>query len=342
VSDASRQTVSVVVSTYRRLDPLTACLDGLRSQTRPAEEVIVVAHVSDHATQRGLEPLTSSWPELRPVLVTKHGSVAAYNRGLGASRGSIIAYIDDDAVPAADWLERIVHVFGTDGRIAAVGGRDMVVVDGNVLGPRRRRFPGRRADSLEVGRIQWFGRMIANHHVGEGDARDVDVLKGVNMSFVRSAVAQHGFDERLRGDGTQLHSELSICLPLRRRGLRVVYDPNIVVRHYPAPRGHGDDRTAPRLQRIADDAHNEALEVLDHLGPVQRAAFVVYGLVVGTTAAPGAAVLGRDVVTGKPAAWLRFIAAQRGIAAARRTYRTPRLVPEDLNPSQQPLVRART
>jgi glycosyltransferase involved in cell wall biosynthesis len=264
------------------------------------------------------------------VRVDSHGSVAALNCGLASARGAIVAFIDDDAVPSADWLERIVLAFERDERIAAVGGRDLVHVDGRVVGVAQGRIAGRIARRLEVGRIQWFGRMVANHHLGAGGPRDVDVLKGANMSFRRIAVLGHGFDERLRGGGAVVHSELSICLPLRRQGLRIVYDPGIVVRHYPAPRPHGDRRDALRREATSSAAHNEALQIFDYFGPGRRLVFLVWGLAIGTTEAPGIAVLARDCLRRRPASWARFIGAQRGKAAALRTRRTPRPIPAPL------------
>jgi GT2 family glycosyltransferase len=320
-------TASVVVSTYRRLDSLTACLDGLRSQTQPPDDVVVVVHTSDEASADLVQELALVWPELRCVRVEKHGSVAAYNLGLAIARGSIVAYVDDDAVPASDWLERIICAFELDEEIAAVGGRDIVVVDGRVLGESRRRSLARRSSAPEVGTIQWCGRMLGNHHVGAGEARDVDVLKGVNMSFRRPAVMPHGFDERLRGRGAQVHSELSICLPLRRQGLRIVYDPDIVVIHYPARRPHGDDRVELDRESVSSAAHNEALQILDYFGPVRRVVFILWGFAVGTSHSPGIAVLVRELVTRRPAAWMRFSAARHGRAVARRTRGTVRRIP---------------
>jgi hypothetical protein len=171
--------------------------------------------------------------------------------------------------------------------------------------------------------------MVANHHLGAGGPRDVDVLKGANMSFRRMAVVGHAFDERLRGGGAVVHSELSICLPLRRQGLRIVYDPGIVVQHYPALRPHGDER-ALRSKPTFAVAHNEALQILDHFGPWRRLVFLAWGLAIGTTDAPGLAVLARDCLSHRPAAWARFVAAQHGKAAALRTRRTPRRIPAPL------------
>lgn len=315
-------TVSVVVATYRRPERLAACLTALRTQRRSPDEVVVVVHESDEASRRTAAGLSADWPQLRVVTVDTHGSVAAYNRGLAAARGSIVAYVDDDAVPEPDWLERILETFDRDDRIAAVGGRDIVVVDGRVDSIR----DGFGAGDGEpaVGRVQWFGRIIANHHVGVGQARDVDVLKGVNMSFRRSAVAELGFDPRLRGHGAQVHSELSICLPLRKQGLRIVYDPAIAVVHYPAPRPAGDDRVVFDREAASAAAHNEALQILDYFGAVRRPLYVAWGFAIGTTEAPGLAVTVRDLLRGRAAAWSRFTASQRGRAAAWRTLRIRR------------------
>jgi cellulose synthase/poly-beta-1,6-N-acetylglucosamine synthase-like glycosyltransferase len=316
--------ISVVIAAYGRPERLAACLDGLRSQTHPADEVVVVVHCADEASARCVAQWASGWQELRSVQTDRRSIVASYNRGLSAARGALVAYVDDDAVPAADWLDRIVRTFEQDERIAAVGGRDILVVDGRV--DRVRRRCGRRLmGPPAVGRIQWFGRMIGNHHVGVGAPRDVDVLKGVNMSFNRTAVIGDGFDERLRGRGVEMHSELSICLPLRRRGLRVVYDPNIVVMHYAAPRTYGDQRGGVSRDAVFATAHNEALEILDYFGPVRRLLFAVWGLAIGTAESPGMIVLGRDLIERRPAAWARLSAAQRGRAAAWRTRRRRRI-----------------
>jgi hypothetical protein len=246
--------------------------------------------------------------------------VAALNCGLAGARGTIVAFVDDDAVPSVEWLERIVNTFEHDDRVAAVGGRDVIFEGGRVLEVGRRGGLRVFGGGPGVGRIQWFGRMVGNHHVGVGAARDVDVLKGANMSFRRQAVVNHGFDERLRGEGVQMHTELSICLPLRRRGLRVVYDPRIAVHHYPAPRPLGHGRDDFNSAAVASQAHNEALQILDYFGPLRRRVFMVWGSAVGTTSAPGVAVLARDLLEHRTGSWLRFKAAHHGRLAAWRSH----------------------
>jgi cellulose synthase/poly-beta-1,6-N-acetylglucosamine synthase-like glycosyltransferase len=315
---------TVVIATYMRTDRLRACLDGVRAQTRPPDEVVVLTSRRDQDSRRVIEALANDWPQLRFEIADRPGTVEAYNLGLEAARSDVVAYVDDDAVPAPDWLEQIERTFESDGRIAAVGGRDIVEMNGQVLDVARRRHQRRSSSTLEVGRIQWFGRMIANHHAGTGGPRDVDVLKGANMSFRRSAAIGHGFDCRLRGGGAVVHSELSICLPLRRLGRRVVYDPGIIVHHYPAPRLEGAGRGDLSRAAVFAESHNEALAILDYFGPLRRVVFTTWGLVIGVTASPGIAVLVRDLLTGRPAAVQRFRAAQRGRFSAWGSRRLPR------------------
>ncbi len=321
-------TLTVVVPTHRRVERLTACLDGIRSQTRKVEEVIAVAQTSDQESASFIDGLAATWVQLRRVGVERPGLVAALNCGLAAATGTLVGFVDDDAVPRADWAQRIVDAYAQDDAIAAVGGRDVIFdVDGQIVDFGPGSFVNRLFGSPVVGRIQWYGRMLGNHHVGTGTARDTDVLKGVNMSFRREAVLAHGFDERLRGHGTQVHSEMSICLPLRRRGLRVVYDPQIVVEHFPAPRSYGDKRTDSGAAVVSASTHNEALAILDHFGPGRRIAFTIWGIAIGTTSAPGLAILTWDLLKRQAGGWTRFRAAVRGRLAAWDTHRTARPLP---------------
>lgn len=52
--------------------------------------------------------------------------------------------------------------------------------------------------------IQWFGRIIGNHHLGVGLPQKVDFLKGANMSYRAQVLATLRFDTRLRGAGASL------------------------------------------------------------------------------------------------------------------------------------------
>lgn len=95
-------TISVIVPCLDDAEFLTACLDALAAQSRPADEIIVVDNGSTDATidvaeAHGVrvvhEPLRGIWP--------------ATAAGFDAASGALLARLDADSVPATDWLAQV-------------------------------------------------------------------------------------------------------------------------------------------------------------------------------------------------------------------------------------------
>lgn len=275
--------ISVLVPTYCRVADLDRCLAGLAAQTRPADEIIVIARESDAPTQEYLRTRRDAMPGLRVVTVTVPGVIAAMNAGLDVAGGDLIALTDDDAAPHADWLARLEAHFAADPRLGGVGGRDYQFKNGvEDLG---------RVDS--AGEMSWYGRVTAGHHYVVGPAREVAVVKGVNCAYRAGPVRAIGFDRRLAGTGAQVHWELSLGLALRRAGWKVVLDPSIGVDHFPAERFDEDQRKGFSSLAQRNAVANETLILLEHLRGPARAAFVCWALLIGTRASPGIAQVGR-------------------------------------------------
>lgn len=270
-------TITVIIPTYRRPLDLARCLMALQKQTQLPNQVVVVVRDTDTDTWTFLEKFNLEHQTLHTVTVSVPGVVAAMNAGLDVATGDIIAYTDDDAAPHPDWIERIVAHFLSDSCIGAVGGRDWVYQGNQLL------------DGAQevVGRLQWFGRVIGNHHLGVGEARFVDVLKGVNVSYRRTAIAGLRFDRRMQGTGAQVHFELAFCLALKRAGWKLIYDPKVAVNHYPAQRFDEDQRNKFNQIAFINTVHNETLALLEYLPPVQRAVFLIWAILVGTREALG-------------------------------------------------------
>lgn len=122
--------VSVVVPTYRRPDLLERCLAALATQEfdPSAFEVIVADDAANESTRRQVE----GWAGRSPILIrytaltTAHGPAAARNAGWREARGEIIAFTDDDCIPAPRWLAEGVAAFA--GGTAAVVGRVVVPI----------------------------------------------------------------------------------------------------------------------------------------------------------------------------------------------------------------------
>lgn len=299
--------ITVVIPTYRRPQDLKRCLEALQKSNRRPEQVLVVVRDTDAETWAFLESFLLGHLPLRTLTVRVTGVVAAMNIGLDAAVGDIIAFTDDDAAPHTDWLEKIEAKFLSDSRIGAVGGRDFIY-NGSVLQDYNT-HPG--ASNI-VGRLQWFGRVIGNHHIGLGEPREVDVLKGVNISLRRTAIEKLCFDERMQGTGAQVHFELAFCLKLKRAGWKLIYDPSIAVDHFPAQRFDEDKRNIFNPTATINLAHNETLILLEHLPPIRRLIYLLWAVLVGARDAYGIVQVIRFFKTEKTIALEKFVASMKG------------------------------
>ncbi|OKH11922.1 glycosyl transferase family A [Fischerella major NIES-592] len=306
-------TISVMIPTYRRPQDLARCLKALEQQTRKPEQVVVVVRDTDTDSWSFLQDYHPQGFSLEAATVKVPGVVAAMNVGLDAARGDIIAITDDDAAPHPDWLARIEAHFLSDTCIGGVGGRDLVYVGNELI---------YKGESEVVGKLQWYGRVIGDHHKGIGAAREVDVLKGVNMAYRRSAIAHLHFDERMLGTGAQVHFELAFSLALRSQGWKLIYDPLIIVDHYPAQRFDEDQRNNFNHLAWKNAVHNETLALLEYLPPLRQVVFILWATLIGTRKAFGLLQLLRFLPKEKTLAWQKWLASMQGRIQAWQTWQS--------------------
>jgi GT2 family glycosyltransferase len=272
--------ISAIVPTYQRPKDLERCLESFKKQTRPVDELFVTVRDMDVETWTFLHSYSAELLPLQALKVNVPGVVAAMNFGLEAASGDVIAFTDDDAAPRPQWLERIEAHFLSDESIGGVGGRDFVY-----YGTQKSWVSG--SGRQTVGRLQYYGRIIGNHHLGIGESREVDVIKGVNMSFRRVAMEKKRFDCRMRGSGAQVHFELEFCLALKKEGWKLIYDPAIAVDHYNGQRFDEDRRDQFSDIALINMAHNETLALLEYFGFLRRHLFLTWSILIGNRATPG-------------------------------------------------------
>jgi GT2 family glycosyltransferase len=261
--------ISIVVPTYRRPDDLRRCLEAVGRQVRRPDEVLVVLRYGDVESQDAIS--TAEAEAVRAVEVHKAGVVAALKAGAEAAQGDVIVFLDDDAAPRPEWLATLCRHL-EDPKVGAVGGRDEIP-NPSQTGP----------PTVDVGRITRWGKLIGNHHLAAGPARDVEVLKGVNMAVRREALF---LPVGLRGVGSQAHWELVVCLCAGHHGWRIVFDPDAVVDHRGSPRPAGDSRDSPSAT-VAREASFNLVACLLSARPEVAWRRALYGLIVGDRGTPG-------------------------------------------------------
>jgi GT2 family glycosyltransferase len=248
VSGSTPPDVSVVVAahTLDRWADIVAGVEALAHQTvAPLETILVVDHND--------ELLARARAELRGVRVLDNlrtgGASGARNTGVAAARGAVVAFLDDDARPEPDWVERLLPAYD-DPAVMAVGGVARPV------------WPDRRPAHLPP-ELDWI---VGCTYLGQPTVRsDVRNLWGCNMS-VRAEVFDRigGFDEEVGRIGLiplgAEETELCIRIGQRVRGARVVFEPSAVVHHrvtearcqwsYLVTRSHAEGISKAAMSRV--------------------------------------------------------------------------------------------
>ena len=296
-------TISVIVPTYRRPKDLWRCLEALKKQTRSIDELLVVVRDIDTKTWSFLANNNFAPLPLRTIKLNIAGQVAALNAGINEAKGDIIAITDDDAAPRPQWLARIEAHFLADETVGGVGGKDWKYRGTEVVKDTKK----------TVGKLQWFGRIVGNHNLGTGETREVDFLKGANMSYRRSAIANLRFDERLKGSGAEIHNDLAFSLNVKQLGWKLIYDPLVEVDHYHAVRLDGGQRSEQfNSAGTIAHVHNETLVLLQHLPPVRQVVFSIWAILVGSKGRRGLVQCLRFLPTEGIVSYQKYVAAMQG------------------------------
>jgi GT2 family glycosyltransferase len=201
-------TVTIAICTRDRPDALARCLEAVQRLQHPDFHVLVV----DNAPRCDATRAVSAAAGVDYLLAPEPGLSRARNAAAHAAASEIIAYLDDDAIPAPDWLLEVARPFA-DPAVA--------VVVGQVL-PLGSHSGG--TESLLVDRSQagWAEQALFG---GLGI--------GANMAFRRSVFTSWpGFDERLgRGASIPGGEEHEALYALLARGYKIAYAPAAEVYH---------------------------------------------------------------------------------------------------------------
>lgn len=124
-SDSHRVSVIVCAYTEERWADLRAAIQSLYEQTQLPHEVIVVIDHNEmllHRVRHELNVATPAGVELKIVANwQEQGLSGARNSGMAEAAGDILAFMDEDAVAAPDWLALLVTHYEQE-NVLGVGG----------------------------------------------------------------------------------------------------------------------------------------------------------------------------------------------------------------------------
>ncbi len=281
-------TFSVVIPAHRDGPALRRCMAECLEQSYENVEILVVsdqlfADLPDNV--RNIE--TGSETDTSPAEKRDHAFVQA--------SGDVLAYIDDDAYPARDWLETAARHF-EDPSIGALGGPGVTPP----ASPWRERAGGSVYESPA-------GSAMLRYRFLPGKARTVDDYPAYNF-FVRREALEH-----VGGWGTTFYGgeDTVLCLKLAKAGYPVHYVPDLVVFHHRRP------VVKPHLAQVANVGRHRGYFTRAFPETSRRALYALPAL------APAALGLAALVCWRRPGVGLPLAAATYGLVAVEALRRHP-------------------
>jgi glycosyltransferase involved in cell wall biosynthesis len=204
---------SVIITTHNRPRLVVACIESVLAQTTPPLQIIVVDDGSRPATARALAPYMAY---IRYIRQRQQGWGAARLAGASASRGAILAFLDDDCLAPPEWLARYASAFAEHPDADGIGGGLRPGARMNLAG--RKQYAGHRV---------YLEQMNAPLGVTFDQPGRVWFTFGGNRAFRREVWL------KAQPDGwSWYHDDMLIDRRLREQGAIIYYVPQAWVAHH--------------------------------------------------------------------------------------------------------------
>jgi len=207
--------ISIIIPAYNSESQIKRCIRSITSQTYPREKYEIIV-VDDGSTDNTVAAAKASGADL--VITSEHYSQShARNIGVKHSNGKILAFIDSDCEAKDGWLETI----------------EKEIVHNEVIG-------GPLLNGYNNSYISWAEYLMEFSNFSEHKKRGfVNFIPGGNQVFTKTAFLRtDGFSEVLKVYETGKLPELSlsedvfICNSLRKKGIQILFVPELQVYHY--------------------------------------------------------------------------------------------------------------
>jgi GT2 family glycosyltransferase len=174
--------VAVIVVSWNRSADLRRALEAIFAQTRPARDVIVV----DNASTDDAAEVAASFPGVKLVRNAENLGFAAANEiGLRETDADYVALVNNDALLASDWIEKLVEFLEAHPDAAAAGGKQYFWDDANPAWNRSNRYYSYTSIEVDEGYAQ------AAFDTPD-DVREVATLSGAAVMIRRRAIDEVG------------------------------------------------------------------------------------------------------------------------------------------------------
>lgn len=227
--------VSIIIPVYNQVHYTYACLVSILENTGEFDyEIIIADDVSTDATKE-IDKFVTGLVIARNE--SNQGFLKNCNNAAKKARGEYIFFLNNDTTVQKDWLPPLIRLLESDKSIGMVGSK-LIYPDGRLQ---------------EAGGIIWsdgsgwnYGRCDDPNKPEYNYVRDVDYISGAAIMLSRKLWEDiGGFDERY---APAYCEDSDLAFEVRKRGLRVVYQPLSVVTHFEGV-SNGTDVNGTGLKR---------------------------------------------------------------------------------------------
>ena len=208
----------MVIVTWNGRAHLDACLQAVAAQRGAAAETILVDNASTDGT---VTYVREHFPWVRIVtLENNRGFAGGTNAGVRVARGRFIALLNNDTVPAPDWLAALLRGIDAASGFVLTTARVVYMHDPTII------------DSAGDGLLQWGGAFKRCHGRHADEASVSEEVFGVcgAACLLPKAVFEEigGFDEAFFAS----HEDVDLSYRARLLGYRCRYVADAIVRHH--------------------------------------------------------------------------------------------------------------
>ncbi|MFC1622721.1 glycosyltransferase [Patescibacteria group bacterium] len=141
---------------------------------------------------------------------------AKRNIGAQHAQGDILAFLDDDACPKSNWLNKVENIFKNS---------NIIAVGGPAITPNTDSFSQKVSGAVYLSK---FSGANPDRYWPDKKVKQVDDWPSVNFFIRKKDFLQvSGFNENFYpGEDTKL------CLDLIKNNKKIIYDPSVVVYHH--------------------------------------------------------------------------------------------------------------
>lgn len=250
---------SIIIPTFNKLSRLRLVLKSLEHQITDEVEVIIVFDGCDQEVIDAFHCLEFKFKPIEIICEKNVGRACARNKGIIASKGDIILFLDDDRIVASDYIKshiaahksRHVAVLGTRMEIFLTDDEIKTYYDHYDECIQKCRMEGDADKGYSFSKIldrivPWNSFFTGNVSVARED------LDGIN-----------GFDENFKGWG---HEDIDLGIGLSYNKVRIIKDNSCINYHLMHPSNFNDKRKeAARNMRYLLKKHRKKYRVAAYL-----------------------------------------------------------------------------